>query len=274
VTRKYWVLPTIVLLFLALLSEIWGWEDTGSEPQYIYSPAGHRIEIHTLSRISVMEKWKWMVVYSPHPDDEIYGLGATMNYYRRMGFKILVVLLTHGEKSIARQKLCDSYGYCFSETEFGLLRTKEFRAAMISLGVYHVVYDLGDQKLEEKGIGEIISYYDREFDVVYHFVPAFEREFHLDHVATYMALKNIHVRGGKAVFGIYALFYPELKFRKGIVLNVGIQDLIAKRDAMYQYRYWNPTRERYSIAYLTHPEFWSFLYSKCEFEVILIIIDE
>ena len=272
--RKYWVLPIFVLLFLAHLNEMWGWEDAEIEPQYIYTPAGHKMRIHTLSHISITEKWKWMVVYSPHPDDEIFGLGATMNYYRRMRFKILVVLLTHGEKSVARQKLCDSYGFCFSETEFGLLRTNEFRAAMISLGVYHVIYDLGDQELEEERIKKIILYYDKKFDVVCHYVPAFEKEFHPDHAVTCMALKKIHVKGSKAVFGIYTLFYPSLEIHEGIILNVEIQDLIAKRDAMYQYRYWNPTEERYSIAYLTYPEFWSFLYSKCEYEVILLIINE
>ena len=268
------VISVFILFSLIQYTMVWGWEDTEFEPQYIYTPEGHKMETYSLTHISVMERWKWIVVYSPHPDDEVFGLGATMNYFKRMRFKILVVLLTHGEKSIARQRLCDLYGFCFSEEEFGRLRINEFKAAMVSLGIYHVIYDLGDQELEEKKIMQIISYYDENFDVVCHFGPAFEKGIHPDHAVTCTALKKTHVRGGKAEFGIYALFYPQFEIFKGGFPDIEVRDLMAKRDALYQYRYWNPEKGRYSIAYLTHQEFWDFLYSKSNFEIISIIIDE
>ncbi|KYK36905.1 MAG: hypothetical protein AYK19_08110 [Theionarchaea archaeon DG-70-1] len=264
----------LALLFGAYSHRIWGWEDVEIQPQYIYTPEGHKTNIHTLSRSSILERHKWIVVYSPHPDDETLGLGATIHYYKRMGFKILVVVLTHGEGSIAREILCDLYGFCFSEKEFGLLRVEEFKAAMVTLGVYHAVYDFGDQNLEEEKIKRIILYYDRNLDVAYHFVTASESGFNPDHVVTSVALKNVNVRGGKAEFGVYALYYTQIDIHGRIIINADIKDLICKRDALYQYRYWNPAEERYSIGYLTFPELWDLLYSKYEFEIILIITDK
>lgn len=272
--KKNVIFLMLLLLFEASVHTVLSWEDAEVELYDIYTPEGHKTAIHTLARTSITERWKWIVVYSPHPDDEIFGLGATMNYYKRMGFKILVVLLTHGEGSIAREKLCDLYGFCFSEKEFGLLRVEEFKAAMVSIGAYHVVYNFGDQDLDEEEVGRIIKYYDKNLDVVYHFAPAFERRLNPDHAVTSAALKNVTVRGGKAEYGVYIHYYPEINIHGGITLKVDVEDLIAKRDALYQYRYWYPMKERYSIGYLSFPELWDLLYSKRECEIILIILDE
>jgi len=269
------VLFMLVLLSSACSSSVWAWgaADTQVEPYCVYTPEGHRMDVKNLCCISAIEGYRWIVVYSPHPDDETLGLGATINYYKRMGFKIMVVLLTHGEKSVSREILCDTYGFCFSEKEFGLFRVEEFKAAVMTLGAYYVIYDYGDQNLKEEIVQKIILYYDKRLDVAYHFVPAVEKWYNLDHAVTALALENVHVRGNKAQFGIYAFYYT-VNIHGGIIFHTDAEDVIAKRDALYQYRYWNPAKRRYAIGYLTFPELWDLLYSKCEFEIILIIIDE
>jgi LmbE family N-acetylglucosaminyl deacetylase len=271
--RKSPAFLVFVVLFLAFFNETWGWEDVQVTPACIYTPEGYKTDIDTLSRISVTEGWRWIAVYSPHPDDEIFGLGAAMSSYKRTGFKVLVVLLTHGEKSFARETLC-SLGFCFSEEEFGLFRTNEFRAAMTTLGVYHVIYNLGDGNLKEKTVKELITYYDSLFDVSYHFATAPEKGMNQDHVVTSKALRDAPVKGGKAVFGVYIFVYCELEIHESVILTAEEGDLFAKRDALYQYRYWYPEKGRYGIAYLSSPQLWDVLYSRCDFEVIRIIFEE
>ena len=263
-----------IIFLLAFFNEIEGKEEGSIEPDYIFTPEGHTIQIETLSRTSRMEHRRWIVVYSPHPDDEILGLGATLHYYKRNGFDVLVVLLTHGEKSYARMKLCDTYNVCVSETEFGLLRVKEFHDAMTSLGIYHVVYDCGDQAIQGETVKDIIQYYDRQLDIVIHFTTAPEKGHNRDHLILSQALRRCHVRGDKGEFAVYALYRPDVETGRGVMVTRTAQDILAKRDALYQYRYWNPARGRYSIGYLSCPEIWNWLYSKCEYEIIYMILDE
>jgi LmbE family N-acetylglucosaminyl deacetylase len=263
-----------IILLIAFPHEIWGEEEGSIEPDCIFTPEGHTIQIATLSHVSRIEHRRWIVVYSPHPDDEILGLGATMHYYKRNGFDVLVVLLTHGEKSNARVKLCDQYNLCISETEFGLLRVNEFHYAMTSIGVYHVVYDYGDQAIREDSVQDIIQYYDRQLDIRIHFTTAPEKGHNRDHLILSQALRRCSVRGDKAEFAVYALYRPDVETGKGVTVIRASQDVAAKRDALYQYRYWNPARGRYSIGYLSCPELWNCLYSKCEYEIIYMILDE
>ena len=42
---------------------------------------------------------KKILVIAAHPDDEILGCGATLLYYKKLGYSIKVIFLSDGESS-------------------------------------------------------------------------------------------------------------------------------------------------------------------------------
>lgn len=87
----------------------------------------------------------WVIVYSPHPDDETIGMGQMIRRYVRTGYKVQLVLLTDGETSRAYQSYYRKYPVLWRDldhngikgdiADFGLERRLEFTRAAGILGV-------------------------------------------------------------------------------------------------------------------------------------------
>jgi LmbE family N-acetylglucosaminyl deacetylase len=76
-----------------------------------------------------------------HPDDEAFGLGATLASWASRGAEVSVLTLTRGEKSTLGEG---------DATELGALRARELRASLTELGVRHrLLWDLPDGGLDQ-----------------------------------------------------------------------------------------------------------------------------
>lgn len=98
-----------------------------------------------------------VVVYSPHPDDETYGMGQAIAEQCLADRHVVGVLLTDGDGSgvipdwIASQGTDMDLDGDVDQWDFGLLRRAEYRAAMDELGVDEVIFLGGADSQGESG---------------------------------------------------------------------------------------------------------------------------
>lgn len=87
-----------------------------------------------------------VVALVPHPDDEAYGMAATIASLVRQGRPVTLVLFTDGESSADAEKWAQGPGEDLDSDgdtdmwDFGLARRAEFAASAEALGVTDVVY--------------------------------------------------------------------------------------------------------------------------------------
>lgn len=114
-------------------------------------------------------KARRILVFSPHPDDEIIGSGGTLALARANGAKVKVIVITDGEKGLIRDQLPG-------------IRQEECVAGLDILGIEDVVFwSYPDQQIPLSG--SIIENYKStvaEFRPDYIFLPS-PSEVHADH---------------------------------------------------------------------------------------------
>jgi len=106
-----------------------------------------------------------VIVYSPHPDDETYGMGQAIAEQCLAGRHVVGVLVTDGDGSgeipdwIANQGTDMDLDGDVDEWDFGLVRRAEYRAAMGALGVDELIFLGGVDSQGESGFrdGELLS---------------------------------------------------------------------------------------------------------------------
>lgn len=87
-----------------------------------------------------------LVFFSPHPDDETYSAAQTLASNARAGRRVVVVLLTDGERSKDAAWWLESHARDLDDDgdrdrwDFGLARRAEFSASMERLGVHETVF--------------------------------------------------------------------------------------------------------------------------------------
>ncbi len=92
-----------------------------------------------------------------HPDDESFGLGATLAGFTAAGSLTAVLCFTHGESSTLGA----------TTTELGQVRAAELAAAASELGVDHVeLYDYPDGGLDRESIDQLTKHVRRVADKV------------------------------------------------------------------------------------------------------------
>lgn len=87
-----------------------------------------------------------VIVYSPHPDDETYGMGLAIAEQCLAGRRVIGVLVTDGDGSGEIPEWIVNGGTDMDldgdvdEWDFGLVRRAEYRTAMSALGVDEVIF--------------------------------------------------------------------------------------------------------------------------------------
>jgi N-acetylglucosamine malate deacetylase 1 len=122
-----------------------------------------------------------LVVLAPHMDDEVIGCGGTLARHVRCGADVTVVFLTDGRAG----------GKVSVETDIGVTRKIEARAALEALGIQSIVFlDAADGQLAAtpalaQRLRTILS--EKRPQIVY--LPFFLEE-HPDHRATSILLRD------------------------------------------------------------------------------------
>ncbi|MBK6593450.1 MAG: glycosyltransferase [Burkholderiales bacterium] len=141
-----------------------------------------------------------VVVFAPHPDDEVFGCGGSLALHAKAGHAVRVILLTAGDRKTDG----------VSDLEYANLRLNESAAAASVLGIATPeCWEIADravgygETLVERIMGAIVA---AEADVVY--APSLW-ESHPDHRATAMsAIEAVRRLGGSRSLLLYELSAP------------------------------------------------------------------
>lgn len=131
---------------------------------------------------------KRVIAFSPHPDDETLGCGGTIAKKVNQGYEVFVVFMTDGRHAYAK------IGVPFSPLSLSAIRQVEAKRAMKILGLKEenlLFLDFEDRTLgkNEKPVGECVSKILKDLSPAEVFFPQ-PNEYHVDHRATYFALKR------------------------------------------------------------------------------------
>jgi N-acetylglucosamine malate deacetylase 1 len=125
-----------------------------------------------------------IIVFSPHPDDEIFGCGGTIAKSINEGSEVFVVIMTDGRH--AKSQILPE--------ELIRVRKEEAKRALGILGLKEeklIFLDFEDKNLDrcseeaEKMVTDLLIKYSPT--IVYY---PYERDFHVDHKATNSIVKN------------------------------------------------------------------------------------
>ena len=122
---------------------------------------------------------KKVLVYAPHPDDEVIGVGGTIKKHTNNGDEVRVVIISEG---VSAQ---------YEDPEMRELRHKACLDAGDALGVKKIVFhEVLDAQFDKTGVLEIAKIVTKELDdfspnIVY---APHGSELHLDHRITYEAV--------------------------------------------------------------------------------------
>ncbi|WP_417898868.1 PIG-L family deacetylase [Bacillus haimaensis] len=203
------------------------------------------------------------VFYSPHPDDEVLSLGASIIHSIEDNKEVVVVLLSHGRSSKAiykvNSKLLAEKLPPISEVEFGNARVTEFKNSVRELGVkesnIHIL-DLPDGNIEKGKMMDVILDYEKKYegDVTHHVMSDLDP--HQDHAMTGKALRELE-KTGKINDGFYYLPVQEhnkMKFDEIVKIETKNNEKYFLK-ALEAYEKWEPASNSYSIGKISVPEY-------------------
>lgn len=202
------------------------------------------------------------VFYSPHPDDETFGMGQAISHQVRMGRRVIVILMTDGEGSALADEW-DVHGGTdrdgdgdVDKWDFGLERRGEFENAMRELGVTEWRFEGAaesqgtegwlDGELESPLLAEDVAQIADEYGTSTYFtVMGYEGENarligdskeHPDHTALYGAVRQLAVdRGADAYFyKPYAYYKDWALLRWAPIVSRGDQEDFERKEAAVQ----------------------------------------
>lgn len=150
--------------------------------------------------VSSIPQARIVLVFAPHPDDEVFGCGGALALHAKAGHTVRVVLLTAGDRKPDG----------VSDPEYANLRLRESAAAAAVLGIsVPECWGLSDrvvgygEPLVERIMGAIVAV---DADVVY--APSLW-ESHPDHRATAMStIEAVRRLGGNRSLVLYELSAP------------------------------------------------------------------
>lgn len=167
-------------------------------------------------QVSDLKGTNWLV-FSPHPDDETFGMGGAIIKAVSKGVRVTVALMTNGELG-------------GSEVE----RRNEFESVMKKAGVVNVVFlEFNDRKLNlsEKTVEKTLNIFEsEEYDSV--FFPSPE-EYHPDHrVAAWLVMRSLSIIDYKGLIYSYEI---SSQCTANTLVDISSQ-IDGKRDLMLLYQ--------------------------------------
>ena len=170
---------------------------------------------------------KTVLVFAPHPDDELIGCGGSIIQYVREGARVVIVYMTSGEAA-------EWHG---SSQELSLVREQEARAASEKIGVKDIDFlrePDGALIKTEKVIYEVKDLLLKYLpEVIY--VPHADEE-HKDHQATFQiitAAQQLLVHDKMPLTLCYEVWTPLQRFTHAVNIS---QALDLKLEALSEYR--------------------------------------
>jgi len=203
-----------------------------------------------------------VVVYSPHPDDETFGAGGRMRYYKNLGYNVGVVLFTRGEMSNVYNDILDENGWSeeeFTRDDFANARLREFLAAKSRLGYdWYVDVQEPDGQLWSYTVTTWVQSMEAMLNVVKH-IAAQDDSWHPDHEATAIGLRDANVPSYKKMwYRVY--YYGSYDYKYNLPSSIHY----VKKNALYEYKYRDtnpdPKTGRFGIAYRSTPNIWQYFY--------------
>lgn len=173
----------------------------------------------TLPRVLDLPCYKKILVFAPHPDDEVFGCGGTLAMLAETGCDVRVVVVTDGGKGDPD----DLFGGAVAH-----LRKAESTAALKHLGVLDVIFfdePDGDFKVSSETMEKFSKIY-KSFLPDWIFVPSVS-DYHRDHAAVSLAFFDVWAKNGFSG----RLFFYEVWGGMPVSWLVDITDAIEKKRA-------------------------------------------
>jgi len=202
------------------------------------------------------------VIWAPHPDDETYGAAGIIAGLLDRGYSVVEVLLTHGEASVALDKVNAERAQAgqppYTRRGFGRARVREYQAAAGAAGVDAcIIYDFPDGGLTWRDVRAVVEEVDREYRPAAHYGTAGgddEPRRHPDHAALYFGLARARVSAAEKN---YYYVYATPAGRAGVTLlplDAGARRLKAAMLDCYRLEDWRS--QRYGIGFHSTPTLW------------------
>lgn len=219
------------------------------------------------------------IFYSPHQDDESLAMAGSIREHKEAGRQVILVLLTRGENG-GLLDIMNGVANCPLGPEcpgggnhsFGLVqddivraRTAEFQAAARRLGVDRVVIrDRPDSAWTDyAGFVQEVRNTVLEFEATYpgasHKLVNGYRDVifgeppdepNLTHKACREAAEGLEGQiSDFRYYWVYGYTYPQEQRTADFVLKLTDRQLARKRQALDEYRRWDPSRGRYALGY-------------------------
>jgi len=206
------------------------------------------------------------IYYSPHPDDETWGMAHSIRKHKDAGREVYVVLLTDGENSAVYnwwitsgyQKDWDNDGD-IDRFDFGLARREEFRRATYELGVDRCYFYGGensgfyDGALTQIQVKNVMQSFEQNYPKASHKTTMKYTDGlwngvgdlcnHPDHLACCDALKELYLANAydARFYKVYVYFNsPAYRWSPLIETATENQHYLKQRAMYYGYGLWSP----------------------------------
>ncbi|MER7758173.1 PIG-L family deacetylase [Streptomyces sp. NPDC097619] len=220
------------------------------------------------------------IFYSPHQDDEAIGMVGSILEHKAAGRPVYLVLVSRGENDALARRM--NVGACAElgnrcpapdhwhdlkwptdgATKIVECRTAEFMASAKAIGVDKVInFDLKDSAHNESTYGGFVDQVTSKVKALAKKYPGSSHKFSagwLDVTATHKAcsdaayrLLNDGVITDARFHHIYAYDRPYGDRHRGAsyVLNIPSAHMQKKRNSIYCYNTWDPSRKLYALGY-------------------------
>lgn len=188
-----------------------------------------------------------VIWYIPHPDDEALFMAGSI--YEHKQRENIVVLLTAGGASKAINTVNSKLAVPLTTEQFMDARVKEFKAAMVALGIKAqniITHNLPDGALTKSQIYRVMLQMERQYPGSSHKTMSYHDP-HRDHRTAGKALQKAYAKGKIRD----ARFYLPTSIQhqhKGFNVNFSKSTVISKQQVLSQYMLWDPEQGRYAIG--------------------------
>jgi LmbE family N-acetylglucosaminyl deacetylase len=217
------------------------------------------------------------IFYSPHQDDESLAMAGSIREHKEAGRQVILVLLTRGENGglldiMNGTAACPlgqgcpgggSHSFGLGQDDIVRGRTAEFKAAAQRLGVDRVVVRdrpdsaWGDYAGFVQEVRNTILEFEARYpgashklvngyrDVIYGYPP---EDANLTHKACREAAEGLDGLDLR-FYWVYGYTWPLEQRTADYVLPLSDKQFARKRQALAEYRRWDPGRGRYALGY-------------------------
>jgi LmbE family N-acetylglucosaminyl deacetylase len=200
------------------------------------------------------------IFFTPHQDDETLFMGADISLQYRLGRQVIIVLVTKGEASDVRYKMCMQKNVCLTKAQFVAARNDEMAAAVKRLAPNAVI------RYENYHDGELTQV--QAFDVFDKYIKLYPhasfktmswKDDNPDHRALAYALKDICINKHR-IPNDQCYFFQNRKYWDSMPVKghfvAGHPSEIAAANEM---SLWKPSIDRYAIGHLSAYEYFTAL---------------